>query len=180
VRCSAFQVSVSFVITGPESPAELPRNWPSAGTKSPLESPCRYSSGSTSLIFGVLRHHGGKIAEENLARCPVSGSTRRSLTRGAVTSTAPAEVSTLPGLVRTVAHDQPAAVLVALVDVARDVVLDLGLQRLGQRPSGTLADQLVDQRRRAVPAGVISVASSRNYGEHGSYPSDQRGMAGLA
>src|SRR5205085_522106 len=38
VRCSAFQVSVSFVITGPDRPAELPRNCPSAGTKSPLDS----------------------------------------------------------------------------------------------------------------------------------------------
>ena len=40
-RCSAFQVSVSFVITGADSPAAEPRNWPSAGTKSPLDSPCR-------------------------------------------------------------------------------------------------------------------------------------------
>ena len=90
MRCSAFQVSVSLVITDADSPAELPRNWPSAGTKSPVDSPCRYSSGNTSVIFGVLRHHGGRIAEENLARSPVSGSTRRSLTRGARTSTAPA------------------------------------------------------------------------------------------
>jgi hypothetical protein len=41
----------------------------------------------------VLRHHGGRIAEENRRRSPVSGSMRRSLTRGAVTSTAPALVS---------------------------------------------------------------------------------------
>jgi hypothetical protein len=33
------------VITGPDSPAVEPRNWPSAGTKSPLDSPCRYSGG---------------------------------------------------------------------------------------------------------------------------------------
>ena len=33
-RCSAFQVSVSRVITAADSPAEEPRNWPSAGTKS--------------------------------------------------------------------------------------------------------------------------------------------------
>ena len=97
MRCSAFQVSVSFVITGADSPAELPRNWPSAGAKSPEDSPCRYSSGNTSVIFGVLRHHGGRIAEENRARSPVSGSVRRSLTRGTVTSTAPALVSTSRG-----------------------------------------------------------------------------------
>ena len=97
MRCSAFQVSVSLLITGADRPAELPRNWPSAGTKSPVESPCRYSSGSTSVIFGVLRHQAGRIAEENRHRSPVCGSVRRSLTRGAVTSTAPAEVSTSRG-----------------------------------------------------------------------------------
>ena len=85
------------MITAADSPAEEPRNWPSAGTKSPLDSPCRYSSGSTSVIFGVFRAHGGKIAEENRFRSPVSGSVRLSLTRGTVTSTAPALVSTSRG-----------------------------------------------------------------------------------
>jgi hypothetical protein len=46
------------------------------------------------VIFGVLRAHGGKIAELNRCRSPVSGSVRLSLTRGTVTSTAPALVST--------------------------------------------------------------------------------------
>ncbi len=82
------------MITAADSPAEEPRNWPSAGTKSPLDSPCRYSSGSTSVIFGVFRAQAGKIAEENRCRSPVTGSVRLSLTRGAVTSTAPALVST--------------------------------------------------------------------------------------
>ena len=74
-----------------------PGNCPSAGTKSPLDRPCRHSSGSTSVIFGVLRAHGGKIAEENRFRSLVTGSVRLSLTRGAVTSTAPALVSTSRG-----------------------------------------------------------------------------------
>ena len=82
------------MITGPDSPAADPRNWPRAGTKSPDDRPCRYSSGSTSVTFGVLRAHGGKIAEANRFRSPVSASVRLSLTRGAVTSTAPALVST--------------------------------------------------------------------------------------
>jgi hypothetical protein len=85
------------VITAGDSPAAEPRNWPSVGTKSPLDRPCRYSSGSTSVIFGVFRAHGGKIAEENRLRSPVPGSVRLSLTRGAVTSTAPALVSTSRG-----------------------------------------------------------------------------------
>ena len=85
------------MITAADSPADEPRNWPSAGTKSPLDRPCRYSSGSTSVIFGVFRAHGGKIAEENRCRSPVPGSVRLSLTRGTVTSTAPALVSTSRG-----------------------------------------------------------------------------------
>ena len=82
------------MITAGDNPAELPRNWPSAGTKFPLDNPCKYSSGSTSVIFGVFRAHGGKIAEENRCRWPVTGSVRLSLTRGTVTSIAPALVST--------------------------------------------------------------------------------------
>src|SRR5215471_5342981 len=70
---SAFHVSVSFAITEDDSPAPVSRNWPSAGTKSPEDSPCRYSSGSTSVTCRVLRAHGGKIAEENRIRCPLPG-----------------------------------------------------------------------------------------------------------
>ena len=78
---SAVHVSVSFVTVDEDNPALLPRNWPSAGTKSPDDSPCTYSSGSTSLTCGVLRAHGGRIAEENRFRCPVSGSVSRGLRR---------------------------------------------------------------------------------------------------
>jgi hypothetical protein len=102
------------------------------------------------------------------------------LTRGAVTSTAPAEVNTSRELVGAVAHHQPASVLVALVAELGDVGVHLGLQRLGQHPPRTLADDLVDQRHPDRAAGVIGVGSSRNYGEHGSYPSDRRWRAGLA
>jgi hypothetical protein len=49
------------------------------------------------VIFGVLRAHGGKIAEANRFRSPVARSVRLSLTRGTVTSTAPALVSTSRG-----------------------------------------------------------------------------------
>ena len=70
--------------------------------------------------------------------------------------------------------------LVALGGEPGDVIVDLGLQRLGQHPTCAFTDQLVDQRRAAVPARFIGVGSSRNYGEHGSYPSDRRWPAGLA
>jgi hypothetical protein len=43
-----------------------------------------WSLSSTSVIFAVFRAQDGKIAELNRRRCPVSGSTRRSLTRGAI------------------------------------------------------------------------------------------------
>ena len=66
---------------------------------------------------------------------------------------------------RAVAHDPPPPVLVALVQVWGDVILDLSLQCLGQHPAGTLADQLVDQGRAIVPARVIGIGGSRNYGE---------------
>ena len=69
------------MITAADNPADEPRNWPSAGTKSPGDRPCRYSSGSTSVISGVLRAYGGTIAEENRFRSPVSGSVRLSLDR---------------------------------------------------------------------------------------------------
>ena len=46
------------------------------------------------MIFGVFPAHGGKIVEENRFRSPVTGSVRLSLTRGMVTSMAPALVST--------------------------------------------------------------------------------------
>jgi hypothetical protein len=86
----------------------------------------------------------------------------------------------LAGLVAAVAHHEPTTAGVAFVAELGDVGIHLGLQGLGQHPSGTLPDDLIDQRRRAVPAaGVIGVGSSRNYREHGSYLSDQRCSAGL-
>jgi hypothetical protein len=78
----------------------------------------------------------------------------------------------LAGLVRAVAHHQPASVGVALAGEPGDVVVDLRRQGLGEHPAGTLADELVDQRRTIRSAGIIRVASSRNYGEHGPYLPD--------
>jgi hypothetical protein len=75
------------VITDAESPAAAPKNSSSAGAKSPELIPCRYSNGSTSVTFGLLRLHGGMIALRNLALVLVTGSIRRSSTRGAVTGT---------------------------------------------------------------------------------------------
>jgi hypothetical protein len=61
-------------------------------------------------------------------------------------------------------------------DCPGNVGVDLGLQGFGEHPAGALADQLVDHRPTTISTvGVLSaVVGSRNYGEHGSYPSDRR------
>jgi hypothetical protein len=86
--------------------------------------------------------------------------------------------------VAAVAHHQPPAVLVALSDELSDVALDLGLQGLGQHPPGTVAHDLVDQRRRrrrGCGGVVIAVVGFLgDYAEHGSYLPDRRWRADLA
>jgi hypothetical protein len=85
-------------------------------------------------------------------------------------------------LVVAVAHHQPAPVLVALIGEPGDVGVDLGAQCLGQHPSRTFADELVDHlRRRTGRRGrIVAVGRIRNYSEHGTYLPDQRCRAGLA
>src|SRR5207244_1167092 len=105
------------------------RNWPSAGTKSPEDRPCRYNSGTTSLIFGVLRIQGGRIAEQDrraeppaLAGVGVNPSVvdpRRDYLHR------PGAGQNLSGLVTTIAHHQPPAPLVALADEPVDVGIHL-------------------------------------------------------
>jgi hypothetical protein len=90
-------VVVSLVIIEADRPAPLPKNPSSAGTKSLLLSPCGYSRGSASVTFAERRHHGGSSDDRNRHRCPVAWSTRRSSTRGAATSMAPAAVVTCRG-----------------------------------------------------------------------------------
>ena len=103
--------------------------------------------GSTSVTFGVFRAHSGKIAEENRCRSPVAGSVRLSLTRGALTSIAPALVSTSrlwwQPLRTTRRRPSPAALGGELGDVG----IHFSGQRLGQHPPRALADNLIDQRR---------------------------------
>ena len=73
------------------SPASLPKNSANAGSKSLVEIPRRYSTGSTSATLGDRRAHGGRIAL--VKRRP----SRRSLTRGACISSSPAVVVTVRG-----------------------------------------------------------------------------------
>jgi hypothetical protein len=59
--CSACHWTVNLVTTEADRPALVPKNAPSAGTKSMLDSPCKYGSGSTSATFGERRHQRGRI-----------------------------------------------------------------------------------------------------------------------
>jgi hypothetical protein len=80
----------------------------------------------------------------------------------------------LPRIVIAVAHHQTMAVLVTHVGEAGDIGVDLGPPRLGQPPTGALADDLVDQRRRSRRrriSGLITVDGIRDYGEHRDIPS---------
>src|SRR3990170_5913368 len=95
---SADQEVVSRVMAEADSPEEVPKNSARAGTKSLVESPCRYSSGRTSATFGERLAYGGRIELANRQRSPVVGSTLRSFTLGATTSTAPAPHTTLLAL----------------------------------------------------------------------------------
>jgi hypothetical protein len=95
---SADQLEVSRVMAAAESPEEVPKNSASAGTKSLVESPCRYRSGRTSATFGERRAYGGRMELRNRERSPVAGSARPSSTRGAATSRTPAPATTVLGL----------------------------------------------------------------------------------
>lgn len=65
-------------------------------------------------------------------------------------------------LVVAISHDQAVALLVSLTSQLGYVSVDFSLQRGGQHPPRTLADDLVDQRR-AVGGGAVGV----HYAEHG-------------
>ena len=132
--------------TDADRPAADPKNSSSAGAKSFELIPCRYINGSTSATFGDLRAHGGMIELRNRRRSPgrlvdpaVVHPRRHHLDR-------PGAGHDLAGLGVPVADHQPLAVLVELVDQARHVGVDLGLQRRGQHPPGALTDQFIQTR----------------------------------
>ncbi len=83
----------------------------------------------------------------------------------------------LSRLVIAVAHHQPLPALVELVSEPGNAPLDLGLQRLGQHPPGTLTNDLIDHRRglaqRDAPGAAIVSYGLGDYGEHGrTFPTD--------
>ena len=94
---SSCQSLVSRVMVAGDRPWLVPRNSLNAGPKSPLDRPCRYSSGNTSATRGDFLDQAGRITDENRLRCPLASSVRLSLTRGARTGIAPAAVVTSRG-----------------------------------------------------------------------------------
>ena len=137
---------VSRVITDADSPAADPKNSSSAGAKSFELIPCRYINGSTSATFGRLA--GPRRDDRAAEPAPLPGRLvdpavihprRHHLDR-------PGAGHDLAGLGVPVADHQPPAVLVDLVDQARHVRVDLGLQRRGQHPPGALTDDLIQRR----------------------------------
>jgi hypothetical protein len=95
-----------------------------------------------------LRHHGGKIAEENRCRSPVArvGALVVDPQHGHLDRARAGQH--LPALMGAVADHQTAAVLVPLAGMRRDIGVHLGLQRLGQHPPRAFPHDLIDQRRR--------------------------------
>jgi len=166
-----------LVITEDDSPADEPRNCPSAGPKSPEDNPCKYSNGNTSLIFGVFRPRRQNRRAEPPALTGVGIDPAVVDPRNGHLHRAGASQH-LPRLVVAVAHHQSPARLVVLLGEPGDALLDLGAQSLGQQPSGTLTHDVIDHRRRLAQRDAASAVLISNglgdYGEHGSYLPDQR------
>ena len=180
-------------MTEADRPAAAPKNASSAGTKSRLDSPCRYSSGSTSATFGAAPAPAGQDHAVELR--PLAG---RRVDPPVVHPRADHLDLADPGGQRAgrgvaVADHQPVAVLVDQLGVRGDVGLDLGLQRRRQHPPGALAEQLVQvggqlgpclrrQRlhsasRRSFLAGVGPPASSLQVRVEGTPRSHARGSS---
>src|SRR5690606_6793536 len=151
---SACHCLVSRVMTAELSPAAEPKNSSRAGTKSPVDMPCRYSSGSTSVTFGLLRHHGATMAERNRWRPPEAGVDATVVHPGRLDLDGTRRRGDGARLGMPVADHQPSPLLVALVDEGSHVGVDLSLQRGGQHPAGPLPHDLV-QSGRGLLAAVV-------------------------
>ena len=144
--CSACHCSVSRWIELDDSPeASSPSRSLSAGPKSPVESPCRYRIGSTSVTFGDRRAYAGRIRELNRLRSPVSSSTRLSLTRGARIGTVPDPTVTLRSRARPLRTTSrlPSSSTSSANDA--DVLVDLGLERRRDHPASALPREIIER-----------------------------------
>jgi hypothetical protein len=156
-RASAFQVSVSLVTVEADGPLVLPRNCLSAGTKSPDDNPCKYSSGNTSSMRGVLRPRRQDRRGKPL---PLTGFRIDPLVvhaRGHHRHRPGAGEHIARG-VRAVAHHQPMPVLVTHLDETGDVIVDLGRNAsasIRRAPSRTISS-INDDDTGATASAVVS------------------------
>jgi hypothetical protein len=157
-----------------DSPAPDPKNSANAGAKSPVDSPCRYSS---SQHLGDLRraaHPAGQDRADVL----------HSLTGGRVGAPVihpraadldrPGAHRQGPGWGVAVADHQPPAALVDLVGVGGQVGVHLRFQGLGQHPAGALAGQLV-QVQAQLGLGLLV----GDYTQHAAFLPRRRWPAGV-
>jgi hypothetical protein len=157
-----------------DSPAPEPRNCSNAGPKSLVDNTCRYSSGSTSTIRGDRRAHAGRIDEANRRPLPGAGVHPPVVDPRSAYRHRPRRGEDLRWLVVAVAHHQPAAVLVHLVDMGVDIGGHLGLQRHGQHLPGTLPNHLVEHQR----TDSVRLDHFLHYLENGRTFPNQRANAG--
>jgi hypothetical protein len=111
-----------------------------------------------------LRAHGGKITEENRDRAPVTSSVRLSLTRGALTWTAPEDVSTSRGAadpLRTTSRRPTASTWSAWASTYAAT----SAQRRRQHPPRTITHDLIEHRptRRAVDSTPLLLGDYREH-----------------
>jgi len=158
------------VIEAADSPAPEPKNCSSAAPKSPVESPCRYSRGSTSAICGDLRAQKPLpltgIGVHTAVVDPRCGHRHR-----------PSRGQDVPLAVATVAHHQAPAVIVNLINKLFHVRCNLGLQRRSQHLPSTIADDPIKQRSTCTSV-VVGRLRIINYREHGRTFPNQRANAG--
>jgi len=144
--CSACHALVRRLIDDDDSPAaSSPSRSLSAGSKSPVDSPCRYRQHLGDLrrparvgrqdlraeLLALARHHIDALVVDarRLDRHGARADRQLALTRPAV------------------AHDQPLAVLVELRGEALDVVGDLRFQRRGDHPPRALSSEVIERDR---------------------------------
>ena len=141
------------------SPASLPKNSANAGSKSLVEMPRRYSTGSTSATLGDRRAQGGRMAL--VKRRP----SRRSLTRGAWTSSSPAAVVTVRGSATPLRTTSACPCLISMLGVLADVLIHLGFERRQQHASGALPHQRIQIQLERILFGLFR----SDYSQHAAY-----------
>src|SRR5713226_98786 len=155
---SADQLTVRRVMAAADSPAEVPKNSARAGTKSFVDSPCRYSRGRTSATFGERREYGGRIELRNRERSPVDPAVVHP-GRGHLDGPGPGDHGPPPG--RAVADHQSTAPAISSLPVSFQIGVHLRLQGHGAHLLGHSAADLIQGEDELLAGPLIS-----EYPEH--------------